>query len=358
MTARPHARSRRLSLPALLTLAALLPVAFASIGEAPSTIVDALASYQPVAAGGGFTAGSGFRFQVESASDIAVAVSGEGDLNDANVRFVSDLIGAASGYGQGIAAPAAQFLRTRAGDYAGKGPTAVGVEEFVLHLTVTGDAPYHLGFTLKPQTVDPSLFPPATHSRGPEDARHVIRVFSDFQCPFCKRFAEEVMPELQAKVLDQGDVRFEFHDFPLTSIHPNAMTAAEAAECVTAANDPAAFWTYHDALFASQSDWANLPDPVDALVTVAADAGLKTDGVSGCVRNGTYSDSLAQALQAAGQGLHLTGTPTIFVDDLKVGDYTKMASYTRLFALSDALRSEAPAASGGGAAPASSGSAQ
>ena len=53
-------------------------------------------------------------------------------------------------------------------------------------------------------------------------------------------------------------MRFEYHYLPLTSIHANAQLAAEAAECVTAANTPPDFWTYHDALFARQQAWSDL----------------------------------------------------------------------------------------------------
>jgi len=352
MTPRPRRSRSRLLLLILVALAALLPTAAASIGEAPSSIVDALKSYQPAASNGGFTAASDFTFQIDSASNIALAVTGSGSMNDANVRFASDLIGAATGYGQGIAGPAAQFFRSRLGDLAGKGPSAIGVEEYELHLTVTGDAPYHLDFTLKPQTVDPSTFPPAAHSIGPADAKHVIREFSDFQCPFCARFATDVFPQLKAKLLAGGDVRFEFHYFPLKTIHPNAMIAAETAECVTAANDPASFWTYHDALFASQDQWSGLPDPLSALLTIATDAGLKTDGVQQCVKDGTYNAAIEKAYQQAGGQLHLTGTPTLFVDGLKVGDYTQLASYQRLITLSDAMRASAAGASKASDAPA------
>lgn len=360
MNARREFR-RHVVVPSLfVALAAALPAALASIGEAPSTIVTALASYQPAPADGGFTAGSGFQFKIASSEDIAIAVSGEGFLNEANVGFVSDLIGAATGYGPAIAGPAAQFFRTQAAGLVGKGPSSVGVEEYVLHLTVTGEAPYHLSFTLQPQTVDPSMFPPATHSFGPANAKHVIRVFSDFECPFCARFADTVMPQLKAQVLSKGDIRFEYHDFPLTSIHPNAMTASEAAECVTAANDPAAFWTYHDALFANQSSWVQLSDPVDALVSLAAKSGLKVDGVATCIRSGTFRAKIEQGLRAAATDLNISGTPTVFVDDLKVGDYTSIAGYTRLLTLSDALRASAAGSTGaaGTTAPTGGGTAQ
>ncbi len=334
----------------LLTVALLVPTAFASIGEAPSTILDALKSYQPKAAAGGFTAASDFAFQVDSATDIAIAISGSGTMNAANITFASDLIGAATGYGSAIAQPAAQFFQTRLADLVGKGPTAIGVEEYELSLTVTGQAPaYHLDFTLRPQTVDPSTFPPAAHSFGPADAKHVIREFSDFQCPFCARFATQVLPQLEKGLLAQGNVRFEFHYFPLKSIHPNAVTAAETAECVVAANDPKSFWTYHDLLFANQDHWASLSDPVPTLVQIAADAGLNTGGVAQCVKDGTYAAAIENDYQIALNQLHLTGTPTLFVDDLKVGDYTKLDSYTRLITLSDAMHASA------GAAPASGG---
>jgi len=345
----------------LLALGALLPTAFASIGQAPSTIMDALKSYQPQPAAGGFTAASDFSFQVDSAQNIATAISGSGTMDDANVAFASDLIGAASGYGQGIAAPVKKFFNNRLKDLAGKGPTAIGVEEYELNLTVTGDAPYHLAFTLKPQTVAASSFPPAAHSLGPATAKHVIREFSDFQCPFCARFATGVWPKLKAELLKRGDIRFEFHYFPLKSIHPNAVVAAETAECVTAANDPSSFWTYHDALFAQQSRWSGLSDPVPTLLTIATEAGLKTDGAAACVKNGTFKSEVETDYQIAVNQLHLSGTPTLFVDGLKVGDYTQLASYNRLLTLSDALQAQAGSAPASGApasgAPASGGSA-
>lgn len=325
----------------------LAPLALASIGEAPDTIVQAVASYQPEAVEDGWQAGAGFHFSIDEAEGLALAVHGEGSLVDANVRFVSDLIGAASGYGDGIAGPAAEFFRTRAGDLSGQGEAAIGVEEYVLRLSVTGDAPYTLTFTLEPQRVADGDFPPASHTLGPADAKHVIREFSDFQCPFCARFVAQVFPTIEQELLAGGDVRFEFHHFPLKTIHPNAVAGAEAAECVTAANDPEAFWTYHDALFANQDAWTSLSDPTDALVTLASDAGLSTDGVAQCIRDGTYSDEIEQAYQAAGSVLHLTGTPTLFVDDLKVGNYSDITAYRRLMALSDALRSAATGTSGG-----------
>src|SRR5690606_1090688 len=126
-----------------------------------------------------------------------------------------------------------------------------------------GPAPGVLSFVFEPQQVDERLFPAGTHVIGSPTAPYVVRVFSDFQCPYCANFVATVMPALRESLLARDDVRFELHHFPLRSIHPNANVAAEAAECVADEGGESAFWSFHDALFAQQSRWSNLSDPVD-----------------------------------------------------------------------------------------------
>lgn len=80
----------------------------------------------------------------------------------------------------------------------------------------------------------------------------ILVEYSDFQCPFCSR----VFPTVQ-KILNDydGKVLLAYKHFPLTSIHPHAQKVAEASEC---ARDQDKFWEFHDKLFETQSDWANL----------------------------------------------------------------------------------------------------
>lgn len=80
----------------------------------------------------------------------------------------------------------------------------------------------------------------------------ILVEYSDFQCPFCSR----VFPTVQKILSDyDGKVLLAYKHFPLTSIHPHAQKAAEASEC---ARDQDKFWEFHDKLFETQSDWANL----------------------------------------------------------------------------------------------------
>ena len=66
---------------------------------------------------------------------------------------------------------------------------------------------------------------------GNKDAPITIIEFSDFQCPFCARFHLETLPQIMNEYIDKGQVKLIFRDFPIQSIHPNAVPASMAAEC-------------------------------------------------------------------------------------------------------------------------------
>src|SRR5690606_19329787 len=82
--------------------------------------------------------------------------------------------------------------------------------------------------------------------RGSAAAPLVLVEFSDYQCPFCRRHAQQVLPELLKHYVDAGRVRYVMKQFPLVSLHPQAELAARAALC---AGDQGDYWEMHDALF-------------------------------------------------------------------------------------------------------------
>ena len=77
---------------------------------------------------------------------------------------------------------------------------------------------------------------------GSASAKVVMFIFSDFECPFCGKFASEIMPGLTQKYVESGRVRLVFRHFPL-GIHSRAVRAAESAEC---AARQGRFWAMHD----------------------------------------------------------------------------------------------------------------
>ncbi|MFO7544684.1 MAG: DsbA family protein [Trueperaceae bacterium] len=324
-------------LPAALALAALAPIAFAQLGDDPDGLMAGLAGYAPTGVQDGYVAANDFHFTLTISEGVAIAVEGTGALTDANVRFLGALIGAASGYGDGISGPVADFFRTNGADLAGRGEVPIEVMEYVMFVDVSGDPPGDVVVRFEPQRIDPERFPEAAHAIGPDDARYVVREFSDFQCPFCARYALEILPYVRDALLARGDVRFELHHYPLKSIHPNAVVAAEASECVAEEGGEDAFWSFHDALFEQQAEWSQVPDPVDTFVAMASELELPTTALATCLRTGRHGDLVETAYQVASRELMLTGTPTVFVNGLKLGDYGDVDTYLRLMRLGDAI---------------------
>jgi protein-disulfide isomerase len=86
--------------------------------------------------------------------------------------------------------------------------------------------------------------PQRDHIRGPASAATTVLEYGDYECPYC-RAAHAVVNTVQARFQDR--LSFVFRHFPITTIHPRAQAAAEAAE---AAGTQRKFWQMHDSLFA------------------------------------------------------------------------------------------------------------
>jgi len=149
-------------------------------------------------------------------------------------------------------------------------------------------------------------------SFGPPDAAVTIVEFSDFQCPYCAK-AAAVVAEIRA---DYGDrVRFVFRQFPL-EIHPEAHLAAQAA---LAAHAQGKFWPYHDLLFAHQNALSR-----EALASYAKQLKLDTRTFDRALAEGTYRERVEED-RGLGEKAFVRGTPTLFVDGLRVADPTNAA---------------------------------
>ena len=156
------------------------------------------------------------------------------------------------------------------------------------------------------QQSDPLLGP---RTKGADDAPVVVFEMSDFQCPWCRQQAVEVLPEIERDFIATGKVRWTFINFPLTSLHPNAAAAAEFAMCAARSGK---FWPVHDLLFTHQARWAPLKDPGPFLLTLADSVGLPRVEVLACLRNHeTQSLIKAEAEGAARSGVE--STPTLYI---------------------------------------------
>lgn len=149
---------------------------------------------------------------------------------------------------------------------------------------------------------------------GDSEAPVLIVEFSDYQCPFCKRFEAETLPQLIQAYVDTGKVRLAFRDFPLTQIHANALPAALASEC---ADEQGSFWPYHDLLFARQSDWAPSDDIQATLVHYAVELKLDESAFSACLGENRYLEEIQHDF-SDGVSYGITGTPSFFINGKKL----------------------------------------
>ncbi|HET9387279.1 MAG TPA: thioredoxin domain-containing protein [Gemmatimonadales bacterium] len=137
--------------------------------------------------------------------------------------------------------------------------------------------------------------------RGSEHAAAVMIVFSDFECPFCTRFAREVLPEIQREYVSTGKLALAFRHLPLAS-HPHAMLAAVSAEC---AGQQGRFWEMHDFLY-TQDVLAE-----DTLRTPPASLNLDSQRFSTCLLDPAVNKSVRAAADEANR-LGVRGTPSFF----------------------------------------------
>lgn len=158
------------------------------------------------------------------------------------------------------------------------------------------------------QTGDPL----ATRSKGRPDAPVTVYEMADFQCPACRQFAVQVLPTLEREFIETGKVRWVFINLPLTSIHPNAMAAAEVAMCA-ARQGGNHFWRLHDLLFQEQDDWAKVTQPRAVLVSLARRAGADRAKLVACLDGGTVRAEVElDAQRAARSGAR--GTPSFYIE--------------------------------------------
>lgn len=138
---------------------------------------------------------------------------------------------------------------------------------------------------------------------GSKTARVAVVEYSDFQCPFCSRFARETLPALETGYVRSGKVLFAFRNFPLASLHPFAEGAAEAAVC---AGRQGHFWEMHDELFKDQKQ-LDQPSLFRHAQALRLDAAL----FGSCLQGEAAAQ--VQADSQDGQAVGVSGTPAFIL---------------------------------------------
>ena len=149
------------------------------------------------------------------------------------------------------------------------------------------------------------------HIKGNSEASVKLVEYSDFQCPACAAF----QPVVAQLMEDYGDkISFEYKHFPLSNIHPNALSAAMAAE---AAGQQGKFYEYHDLLFANQTEWSSSAVPATMFVKYAEELGLDIDVFRKQMKSSVLRDKVRGEFDE-GRTMNITGTPSFFLNGQKM----------------------------------------
>jgi protein-disulfide isomerase len=155
---------------------------------------------------------------------------------------------------------------------------------------------------------------------GSEDAMVTIVEFSDYECPYCQRYHSQTFSQILATYGDQ--IRYVFKDLPLTSIHPNAVPAANAAHC---AHEQNAFWDFHNLLFSMQQ---GLND--NAYAAYANQLGLDTASFEECLNEGRYVNVVMQDTNVLTAINAPLSTPTFFINGQYLAGAQPFSEFARL----------------------------
>lgn len=317
----PKPYTIRMRLHPLLVLTLLVSNASAQIAQPVSTLV-AQPALQGFTLEGNTLSNGSATLTLERKGDLLKAATVK--LAASDTVQMGKLLNALTGYD--FAEPLVGFLKQNNAPLeaatAAK-PLNVNAEEYTLSFYKQKDI---LNLNVALTQIPESVFRKVNLIKGKVDAPIVIRVYSDFQCPYCQKLEGEFLMAYARKL--PRDVRLEFHHVPLEQIHPNARPSAEASEC---AAEQKKFWEYHEALFVDRS-WMSLKDPSGIFNELAKKVKLNTRQFSACFSSRKYKSVVDAALEAAGR-LGIRGTPTVYVGGYKLGNAYDPAAYERLYKL-------------------------
>lgn len=165
-------------------------------------------------------------------------------------------------------------------------------------------------------TVEPShvcasgAVPVDGNTCGDENAPVKMIEYSNYECPWCGRFARETAREIEREYVASGKVQLEFRN--LAAEGQASGLAAEAAEC---ANEQGRFWAYHDMLYDNQQDFT-----VEVLKEFAGELGLDQQAFDECLDSHKYVELIRQQREEA-VNAGVTGTPSFVVNGTLVPGY-------------------------------------
>jgi len=149
--------------------------------------------------------------------------------------------------------------------------------------------------------------------------------YGDFECPYCEEY---YIPAKEAQIEFNNQITFQFRNFPLVNVHPNAFAGARAAQAAALQGQ---FWQMHDALYTSSNwqVWSTANDPTPYFNQYAQQLGLNLSKFQTDFASSQVNDTINADI-AAGNKLNVQGTPTFFINGVETSIAPTLADFERV----------------------------
>jgi protein-disulfide isomerase len=148
---------------------------------------------------------------------------------------------------------------------------------------------------------------PAAAGDAAEKASVTVVEYASMTCSHCAKFHTTVYPDFKKKYIDTGKVRFILREFPLD---PIASGAFALARCLPEDK----YYPMVEVLFEQQKNWAFVPDPPKALLSIAKQAGFTEQSFEACLTDQKLSQAIEESARRANEKFGVSGTPTFFIN--------------------------------------------
>ncbi len=150
---------------------------------------------------------------------------------------------------------------------------------------------------------------------GNVNAPVTIIEYASMTCPHCKSFHEKIMPQIKEQYVDTGKAKYILRPFPFDGDR-RGEAAFMLAKCAPNNN----YYPMIDELFRTQNVWGRQGNPVPELLRIAKFAGMTEDDFKACLSNQELLTKIIKGRNKAVKDFGVQATPTVFVNDQKLGD--------------------------------------
>lgn len=157
---------------------------------------------------------------------------------------------------------------------------------------------------------------------GSKDAPVTIIEYASMTCSHCATFHNITFPELKAKYIDTGKVRFALREFPFD---PLALAGFMLARCAGDKRE-----AMIDLLFAQQPNWAFKDKPLDALMALTRQTGMSSQAFETCLRDKPLYDNVNAVRDRGAKEFRVESTPTFFINGRRVTGAQSMADMAKI----------------------------